>query len=200
MNAGNGSNLLLIFLDALLIRNIVFVYILGLCAFIALSKNLKTAFGMSGAVIFVVVLTACLNWLIYRFILVPTGSEIFTFLIFIITIAAAVQLVEMVIDRFFPALYAAFGIFLPLITVNCIVLAVSLFMVLRNYTFAQTVVYSLGTSCGWALAIILMTAIKEKLFLISDIPPGLRGPGITMVIAGLLAFAFMGFAGMVTLK
>lgn len=200
MNAENGSNLFLIFLDAFLIRNVVFVYILGLCAFIALSKNLKTALGMAGAVIFVVVLTACLNWLIYNLILVPTGSEIFTFLIFIITIAAAVQLAEMVIDKFFPTLYAAFGIFLPLITVNCIVLAVSLFMVLRTYTFAQTVVYSLGTSCGWGLAIILMTAIKEKLFLVSDIPSGLRGPGITMVIAGLLAFAFMGFAGMVTLE
>jgi len=196
----NGSNLVLIFLDALLIRNIIFVYILGLCAFIALSKSLKTSTGMAVAVIFVVTVTAPLNWLIYRFILIPTGSEIFTFLVFIITIAATVQFIEIVVDRFFPTLYASFGIFLPLITVNCIVLAVSLFMVLRQYNFLQTVVYSFGTACGWSLAIILMAAIKEKLFLIADIPPGLRGPGITMIIAGFLAFAFMGFAGIIILK
>jgi len=155
---------------------------------------------MAVAVIFVVTVTAPLNWLIYRFILIPTGSEIFTFLVFIITIAATVQFIEIVVDRFFPTLYASFGIFLPLITVNCIVLAVSLFMVLRQYNFLQTVVYSFGTACGWSLAIILMAAIKEKLFLIADIPPGLRGPGITMIIAGFLAFAFMGFAGIIILK
>ncbi len=193
----NISNPILIFLDALLIRNIIFVYILGLCAFIALSKSFKTATGMAVAVIFVVTLTGPLNWLIYHFILVPTKNEIFSFLVFIITIAATVQFIEMVVDKFFPALYAAFGIFLPLITVNCIVLAASLFIVLRNYNFVQTIAYSVGTSSGWALAIILMAAIKEKLFLIGDIPSGLKGPGITLIIAGLLAFAFMGFAGVI---
>ncbi|MCM8804566.1 MAG: NADH:ubiquinone reductase (Na(+)-transporting) subunit E [Candidatus Omnitrophica bacterium] len=196
----NGSNLIMIFLDTFLIRNIALVYILGMCPFIAISKNLKSASGMSMAIIFVVTLTAGLNWLIYWKILIPFKCEIFTFLIFIITIAATVQFIEMVIDKFFPPLYSTFGIFLPLITVNCIVLAVSLFMVLRNYNFIQTIVYAFGTASGWSLAIILMASIKEKLYLISDIPSGLKGPGITMIIAGILAFAFMGFAGMITIK
>lgn len=193
----NEANLFMIFLDTLLVRNIALVYILGMCPFIALSKNLKTSLGMAIAVTFVVTFTSVTNWLVYHYILVPTGSEIFTFLIFIISIAASVQLVEMVIDKFFPPLYSSFGIFLPLITVNCVVLAVSLFIVLRNYTFTQTVVYGFGTAAGWALAIIVMAAIREKLYLTGDIPPGLRGPGITMIIAGLMAFAFMGFAGII---
>jgi Na+-transporting NADH:ubiquinone oxidoreductase subunit E len=111
-----------------------------------------------------------------------------------------VQLLEMLIEKFFPPLQSSFGIFLPLITVNCIVLAVCLFMVLRKYTFIQTVFYSFGTSSGWALAIILMAAMKEKLALQGDIPKGLKGPALTMIIAGLMAFAFMGFAGMITLQ
>ncbi|MGC8977626.1 MAG: Rnf-Nqr domain containing protein, partial [Candidatus Ratteibacteria bacterium] len=108
-----------------------------------------------------------------------------------------VQFIEMIFDKFFPVLYSTFGIFLPLITVNCIVLAVSLFMVLRNYNFIETLVYSFGTSCGWSLALILMASIKEKLNLIGDIPSGLKGPGITMIIAGILAFTFMGFSGVI---
>jgi Na+-transporting NADH:ubiquinone oxidoreductase subunit E len=131
---------------------------------------------------------------------VPAKAEIISYLVFIIVIAASVQLLEMIIEKFFAPLQSSFGIFLPLITVNCIVLAVCLFMVLRGYNFVQTAFYSFGTSAGWALAIIIMAAIKEKLLLVGDIPPGLRGPGITMIIAGLLAFAFMGFAGMITLQ
>lgn len=106
----------------------------------------------------------------------------------------------MLIEKFFPALQASFGIFLPLITVNCLVLAVCLFMVLRNYNFIQTAFYSFGTGVGWALAIIIMAAIKERLALTADIPSGLKGAGITMIIIGLMAFAFMGFAGMITLQ
>jgi len=192
-----NTNLFLLFIDAVFVRNIALVYILGMCPFIAISKNLKTSFGMAGAIIFVVTLTAMLNWFIYHFILIPTNSEIFSFLVFIIIIASTVQFIEMVFDRYFPALYSAFGIFLPLITVNCIVLAVSLFMVLRNYNFIQTFVYSLGTACGWSLALILMASIKEKLYLVGDIPSGVKGPGITMIIAGLLAFSFMGFSGVI---
>ncbi len=193
----NEVNLFMIFLDTFLVRNIALVYILGMCPFIALSKNLKTSMGMAVAVAFVVTITSIVNWVIYHYILVPTGSEIFTYLILIISIAASVQLVEMIIDKFFPPLYSSFGIFLPLITVNCVVLAVSLFVVLRNYNLTQTVVYGFGTACGWALAIIVMAAIREKLYLVGDVPPGLRGPGITMIIAGLMAFAFMGFAGII---
>lgn len=191
---------LTILIASIFTHNIALVYILGMCPFIVISKNFKTALGMGVSVIFVVTLTAIINWPIYWKILLPAKAEIVSYLIFIIVIAAAVQLLEMLIEKFFPPLQSSFGIFLPLITVNCIVLAVCLFMVLRKYNFIQTVFYSFGTSAGWALAIIIMAAIKEKLALIGDIPKGLRGAGITMIIAGLLAFGFMGFAGMITLQ
>ncbi len=196
----NTTNPLILLIATIFTHNIALVYILGMCPFIVISKNFKTALGMGAAVIFVVTLTAIINWPIYWLILVPAKAEIVSYLIFIIVIAATVQLLEMLIEKFFPPLQSSFGIFLPLITVNCIVLAVCLFMVLRKYDFIQTIFYSVGTSAGWALAIIIMAAIKEKMMLISDIPKGLRGAGITMIIAGLLAFAFMGFAGMITLQ
>jgi len=195
----NSSNPLIIFLASIFTHNIALVYILGMCPFIVISKNFKSAVGMGMAIMFVVTLTAMINWAVYWLLLVPLHAEIITYLIFIIVIAATVQLLEMIIERFFPPLQSSFGIFLPLITVNCIVLAVSLFMVLRDYSFVQIVTFSAGTSAGWALAIILVSAIKEKLSLISDIPSGLRGPGITMIIIGIIALAFMGFAGIVSL-
>jgi len=193
-------NPLTILIASIFTHNIALVYILGMCPFIVISRNYKTAIGMGVAIIFVVTLTAAINWPIYWKLLVPMHSEILSFLIFIIVIAATVQLLEMIIEKFFPPLQSSFGIFLPLITVNCIVLAVCLFMVLRDYSFIQTLCYSFGTSCGWALAIVLMAAIKEKLLLTADIPQGLRGPGITMIITGLMALAFMGFAGIITLQ
>jgi len=196
----NTTNPLVLFFAAMFTHNIALVYILGMCPFIVISKNFKTALGMGVSIIFVVTLTAAITWPIYWLILVPAKAEIISFLVFICVIAGTVQLLEMVIEKFFPPLQSSFGIFLPLITVNCIVLAVCLFMVLRRYDFIQTIFYSIGTSAGWALAIIIMAAIKEKMMLVSDVPKGLRGAGITMVIAGLLAFAFMGFAGMITLQ
>jgi Na+-transporting NADH:ubiquinone oxidoreductase subunit E len=195
----NSSSPLIIFLASIFTHNIALVYILGMCPFIVISKTYKTAVGMGVSVIFVVTLTALINWPIYWLLLVPLHAEILAFLVFIIVIAATVQFLEMFIEKFFPPLQASFGIFLPLITVNCIVLAVSLFMVLRDYNFVQTVTYSSGTAAGWAMAIILMAAIKEKLLLSGDIPSGLRGPGITMIIAGIMALAFIGFAGIITL-
>lgn len=196
----NPTNPLTLLIASIFTHNIALVYILGMCPFIVISKNFKTAAGMGVSVIFVVTLTAIINWPIYWKILVPAKAEIFSYLIFIIVIAATVQLLEMLLEKFFPPLQSSFGIFLPLITVNCIVLAVCLFMVLRNYNFIQTVFYSFGTSAGWALAIIIMAAIKEKLRLVADIPSGLTGPAITMVIAGIMALAFTGFAGMITLQ
>lgn len=196
----NTMNPLTILIASIFTHNIALVYILGMCPFIVISRNYKTALGMGISVVFVVTLTAIINWPIYWKILVPLHSEILAYLIFIIVIAASVQLLEMLIEKFSPALQSSFGIFLPLITVNCIVLAVCLFMVLRKYTFIQTVCYSFGTSVGWALAIVIMSAIKEKLMLVGDVPSGLRGAGITMIIAGLMAFAFMGFAGIITLQ
>jgi len=195
----NSTSPLIIFLASVFTHNIALVYILGMCPFIVISKTYKTAVGMGISVIFVVTLTTLINWPIYWFLLVPLHAEIMAFLVFIIVIAATVQFLEMFIEKFFPPLQASFGIFLPLITVNCIVLAVSLFMVLRDYNFVQTITYSSGTAAGWAMAIILMAAIKEKLLLNADIPSGLRGPGITMIIAGIMALAFMGFAGIITL-
>lgn len=191
---------LIILVAAIFTHNIALTYLLGMCPMLAMSRNLNTAVGMGIAVILVMVLTAVLNWLILMFILIPTGSEILAYLVFIIIIASVVQLLEMLIERFFPRLQNSFGIFLPLITVNCTILAVSLFMVLRSYGFWQTVLFAVGSGIGWSIAISIIAAIREKLNLVSDIPDGLKGAGITMVIAGILALAFMGFSGMVSIQ
>ena len=188
-----------IFIAAILTHNIALTYLLGMCPFVSLSRSIKTAFGMSVAVIFVVTLTAAINWPIYR-ILVATNSELIFYIVFIIVIAATVQLVEMIMERFFPPLQAAFGIFLPLITVNCTVLAVSLFMVLRDYSYVATVVFAFGSAVGWMLAIMIVAAINEKLKLVGNVPKGLQGAGIIMIIAGIIALAFLGFGGMVDVK
>jgi Na+-transporting NADH:ubiquinone oxidoreductase subunit E len=185
---------------AILTHNIALTYLLGMCPFVSLSRSLKTAFGMSFAVIFVVTLTAAINWPIYNLVLVPAKSEVISYIVFIIVIAASVQLVEMIMERFFPPLQASFGIFLPLITVNCTVLAVSLFMVLREYSYIATLVFAFGSAVGWAVAIMIVAAINEKLKLIGDVPEGLKGSGIIMIIAGIIALAFLGFGGMVDIK
>ncbi len=135
-----------------------------------------------------------LNWLIYHYILVPLGLEFFRFILFIIIIAAFVQFVEMLLDRTSPLLYQKLGIFLPLITVNCAILGASLFMVIRDYSFIATIGYGLGSGIGWFLAIIAMAGIRQKLAN-ERIPRGLQGPGITLIIAGLMALAFIGFTG-----
>ncbi len=193
------AHLITIFVAAILTHNIALTYLLGMCPFVSLSRSTKTAFGMSVAVIFVVTLTAAINWPIYR-ILVATNSELIYYIVFIIVIAATVQLVEMIMERFFPPLQAAFGIFLPLITVNCTVLAVSLFMVLRDYSYVATVVFAFGSAVGWMLAIMIVAAINEKLKLVGNVPKGLKGTGIIMIIAGIIALAFLGFGGMVDVK
>jgi Na+-transporting NADH:ubiquinone oxidoreductase subunit E len=193
-------HLVTIFIAAILTHNIALTYLLGMCPFISLSRALKTAVGMSYAVIFVVTLTAAINWPIYHLILVPTNSTLIYYIVFIIVIAASVQLVEMIMERFFPILQAAFGIFLPLITVNCTVLAVSLFMVIREYSYAETLIFAFGSAVGWLAAIVIVAAINEKLKLIGDIPKGMKGPGIIMVSAGLIALAFLGFTGMVGIQ
>lgn len=191
---------LVIFIAAIFTHNIALTYLLGMCPLLAMSRHINTALGMGIAVIFVMTITTAINWLLYHFILLPSGSEIMSFLVFIIVIAGVVQLLEMIIEKFFPRLQSSFGIFLPLITVNCAILAISLFMVLRTYNFWQTVFFALGSGVGWALAISIIAAIREKLRLISDVPDGLKGAGITMVIAGILALAFIGFSGMVSIQ
>ena len=194
------AHLITIFIAAILTHNIALTYLLGMCPFVSLSRSTKTAFGMSIAVIFVVTLTAAINWPIYHLILVPTNSVLIYFIVFIIVIAATVQLVEMIMERFFPPLQSAFGIFLPLITVNCTVLAVSLFMVLRDYSYIATLVFAFGSAVGWMLAIMIVAAINEKLNLRGNVPKGLQGSGIIMIIAGIIALAFLGFGGMVDIK
>lgn len=187
------------FIASILNHNIALTYILGMCPLIAVSKNVKNARGMGLAVVFVVTLTGMINWPIYR-LLKATDTTQLSLLVFIITIAATVQFLEMFLDRFLPALYNAFGIFLPLITVNCIVLAVSLFFVNRTYTFSETAVFSFGSSLGWMLAIVLVAGIREKMAITADLPKGLEGKGVVFIILGILSLAFIGFSGLANIQ
>lgn len=191
------TSLLSIFFTALLIQNVALFYLLGMCPFVALSRSMKTAIGMGAAVIFVVALTSSANWAMYQ-LLEMTGSLIIQYIVFIIVIAACVQLVEMIMEKFFPVLQASFGIFLPLITVNCTVLFISLKVTtVDGLNYIQTVVYSISAAIGFWLAMVLVAAIYEKLEMIGNVPKGLKGPGIIMIITGIMALAFMGFSGMV---
>ena len=188
------GNLFEIILGTILNHNIALVYILGMCPLIAISTNVKNAKGMGIAVVFVVTITGIINWPIYS-LLKATGTTNLALLVFIITIAATVQFLELFLERFIPKLYSAFGIYLPLITVNCVVLAVSLFFVNREYTFLETAAFSFGSSVGWLLAIVLVAGIREKMSKNSDVPRGLAGKGIVFIVLGILALAFIGFTG-----
>lgn len=192
------ARLIELFLASFSNHNLALTYILGMCPLIAISTSVKNAKGMGIAVVLVVTLTAVINWPIYQF-LKSTGTENLSLLVFMITIAATVQFLELLIEKFLPAMYNAFGIYLPLITVNCIVLAVSLFMVNREYTFAETAVFSFGSSFGWMIAIILLAGVREKMALYSDLPKGLKGKGIVFIILGILALAFIGFTGLASI-
>lgn len=198
------ENLISIFVDSVFVGNILLAYFLGMCSFLAVSKNLQTSLGLGIAVVFVLTITTPVNWLIYSYLLAPgalawaglpdVDLSFLKLILFIAIIAGIVQMVEMVIDRYSQALYNALGVFLPLITVNCAVLGVSLFMVERSYTFAETVVYGVGSGIGWLLAIVSMATIKIKLRY-ADVPEGLQGFGINMITTGLMAMAFMLFSG-----
>lgn len=192
------SNLIELFVATILNHNIALVYILGMCPLIAISTNVKNAKGMGIAVVLVVTLTAMINYPIYQ-LLKQTETTSLALLVFIITIAATVQVLEMLMDKYLPKLYNAFGIYLPLITVNCVVLAVSLFFVNRTYNFSETTVFSFGSSVGWMLAIVLVAGIREKMAKHSDVPRGLKGKGIVFVILGILALAFIGFTGLASI-
>ena len=192
---------------AIFIENILLAYFLGMCSFLALSNKVETASGIGKAVIFVNAITVPLNWIIKTYLLddgalswtgISAFSEVnlsfLTFIAFIATIAAAVQLVEMVMDKFSPSLYNKLGIFLPLIAVNCAILGSSIFMQQRDYTFLEAIVFAISSGFGWYLAILTMSTIRYKLRY-SNIPNGLRGLGITMILTGLLAIAFLSFSG-----
>jgi len=197
--SGQFLDLFIIFFATIFINNIVLTYFLGICPFVAVSREIPTALGMGMAVIFVMFMTMAINWPLNQLVLVPFGVEYLQFLVFIFVIATFVQIVEIFIDRFSPVLYVNLGVFLPLITVNCAILGVSLLFVLREYTYPQSLAFALGSGIGWALAITAMAGIRQKLRF-SHVPKGLQGPGITMIIAGIMALAFMGFAGMVNLN
>jgi Na+-transporting NADH:ubiquinone oxidoreductase subunit E len=184
-----------LFGDSILSNNIALTFILGMCPLIAISTNVKNATGMGFAVIFVVTLTAIINYPLY-WILAQYNATQLSMLVFIITIASTVQFLELFLEKYIPRLYNAFGIYLPLITVNCVVLAVSLFFVNREYTFIETTVFSFGSAVGWFVAIVLLAAVREKMATHSNVPKGLAGKAITFFILGMLSLAFSGFAGL----
>jgi len=187
-------NLLILFITAAIVNNFVLSYFLGICPFVGVSKKLSSAVSMGLAVTFVMVITAVVTWLIYHLILVPFQIEIIQYVAFILVIAALVQLVEMFIRKVSKPLYQALGIYLPLITTNCAILGLALFSVLREYDFVESLVFGLGAGGGFTLALIIMAGIREELEL-ACVPKVFRGAGITMIVAGCLALAFMGFAG-----
>lgn len=198
------ENLISIFVNSVFTGNILLAYFLGMCSFTAVSKNMDTSVGLGLAVVFVLSITAPVNWLVYNYLIGPGALSwagfpdidlsYLKFITFIAVIAAMVQAVEMVIDRYSPALYSALGVFLPLISVNCAILGTALFMIEREYTFVESVVFGAGSGIGWLLAIVSMAAIRIKLRY-ADVPEGLEGFGITMIMTGLMAMGFMLFSG-----
>ena len=203
-----------ILIAAIFTNNILLSNFLGMCSFLACSKQIRTAVGLGVAVIFVMTCTTVLNYGIYYGVLISAKEAAalersapliamdlthVSFIIFIAVIAAFVQFVEMFVERFSPTLYYALGIFLPLITVNCAILGVSLFFVIRKYSFGQTVGFGVGAGVGWALAIVLLAGLQKKMGY-SNVPRPFQGVAVAMIITGVMAMAFMGFAGMVTIQ
>ncbi len=195
--SGFPANLLIIFLAAAFTENILLTRFLGMCSFLAISRQIKTSVGLGVAVVFVTTCTASINYLLHVYVMVPLKIEFLEYIVFIIVIAAFTQLVEMIIERVSPPLYFALGIFLPLITVNCAILGVSLFMLNKqNFGFWESTVFGFGSGIGWLLAILLMAGIREQIKE-DKIPAGLRGAGITLIISGIISLAFVVFSGMI---
>ena len=191
------GQLLVIFLAAAFTENILLARFLGMCSFLAISRQMKTSVGLGFAVVFVTTFTAAINWLLHTYVMVPLDIVFLEYIVFIVVIAAFVQLVEMIIERFSPTLYFSLGIFLPLITVNCAILGVSLFMLNKQgFGFGESLVFGFGSGIGWLLAILLMAGIREQIKE-DKIPPGLRGAGITLITTGIIALAFVAFSGMI---
>lgn len=188
--------LIALFISAILINNFVLHYFLGICPFLGVSKKIDAAFSMGVAVTFVMTITAVITWVINQWILLPNNLEYLQIVSFILVIASLVQLVEMFIRKVSPPLYQAMGIYLPLITTNCAIMGLALLAALKNYSFVETVVFGVGSGIGFTLAIILMAGIREQLDL-SDVPEPLKGAGIALIVAGIMALAFLGFSGMI---
>ena len=190
------KELLLIAVGSAFVNNVVLSQFLGICPFLGVSKNVKTAGGMGGAVIFVITIASFVTGLIYKFILVPTGFEYLQTIVFILVIAAIVQFVEMFLKKVMPPLYNALGVYLPLITTNCAVLGVALTNVTKSYSILEGVVNGFATAAGFLVAIVLMAGIREKIEY-NDVPEAFRGTPIVLVTAGLMAIAFFGFSGLI---
>lgn len=188
--------LIMIFISASLINNFVLTYFLGICPFVGVSNKTENAVNMGLATTFVMTLTAAVTWPIYTYILVKFNVPFLEYVAFIIAIAALVQLVEMYIRKSSPALYRALGIYLPLITTNCAVLGLALFMVLRAYNYMESIIFGFATGVGFTVAIVIMSGIREELEF-ADIPRPFQGISVTLIIAGMMALAFMGFAGLI---
>jgi len=188
--------LVAIFISAILINNFILYYFLGICPFLGVSKKIDSAFSMGLAVTFVMTITAVVSWVINHWILIPHELDYLKIVSFILVIASLVQLVEMFIRKISPPLYQALGIYLPLITTNCAIMGLALLAALRDYGFAETVIFGFGSGLGFTLAIIIMAAIREQLDL-ADVPAPLKGPAIALIVAGIMALAFMGFVGMI---
>jgi Na+-transporting NADH:ubiquinone oxidoreductase subunit E len=188
-----------LFWAAIFTSNVLLTNFLGMCSYLSVSREMESSFGLGVAVIFVLTITCALNWLVYYYLLVPMNIVYLQYIIFIIVIAATVQLLELIIERFAPALYYTLGIFLPLITVNCAIFGVALFMIIRNYNFLQTIAYAAGSGIGWLLAIMMLAGIRAR---IKDklIPAGLQGAGISLIVTGIMALAFIGFSGIVNVQ
>lgn len=189
-------NILLIGIGAALVNNVVLSQFLGLCPFLGVSKKTDSAVGMGGAVIFVMLIASTCTSLIYNFILVPTHLEYMNTIVFILVIAALVQFVEMFIKKYSPALYKSLGVYLPLITTNCAVLGIALVNVQKGYGLIESIVNALGSAVGFAIAIVIMASIREKMEY-NDIPESFKGTPIVLITAGLMSIAFFGFSGLI---
>lgn len=187
---------ILIFISAVFVNNIVLSQFLGICPFLGVSKKIDTALGMSGAVAFVMTIATIFTYIIQKAVLVPYHIEFLQTIAFILIIAALVQLVEIILKKISPALYQALGVFLPLITTNCTILGVALLVVKKDFNLLESVVFSISTSIGFGLALILFAGLREQLSMVK-LPKGMEGTPIALLTAGLLAMAFMGFAGIV---
>ena len=189
----------LLFWAAIFTSNILLTNFLGMCSYLSVSKEVESSLGLGIAVFFVLTFTAALNWLVYHYVLLPFNVEYLQYIVFIIVIATFVQLLEMVIERYAPALYYTLGIFLPLITVNCAIFGVVLFMVIRDYDFLQSIAFAAGSGLGWLLAILMLAGIRSKLKE-QLVPAGLRGAAISLIITGIMALGFIGFTGVAIIQ
>ena len=187
---------ILIIISAVFVNNIVLAQFLGICPFLGVSNKISTAAGMSGAVLFVMTLATIVTWLIQTYVLIPLDIAFLQTISFILIIASLVQMVEIILKKISPPLYQALGIFLPLITTNCAILGVALLVIQKDYNLLESVVFSIGNAIGFALALILFAGLREHLDLIK-VPKGMKGVPAALLVAGILALAFMGFAGMV---